>query len=1040
MKIWYVICIWLCYFSIRNLLKENSEIIYKSINRTEPINYLVCFNLKEIDTLTNKTTVDLQQLDKIVSIYLSNRFNKIEEWQKEYFNMTKFKEFVLNPIESKDYLIFNHKFCLIRENNNGLGDFEVFFSTPEFYLFKNDTYDLFKLKYPYDAVNQLVAKNKEYPYSNCIKNYSKFKCLNECFKKKHQLSGYFYSANENETILLNYKYNQTIRDEEYKCLSKCKRDDCKLILFVSTDSFESNLSIFEPVFFISRSEFWIQLFSLICLIENISFYQLLSKLFKFLKLKVKKIKKIKIRKRVIKVKKPERYLHLLKMAILLISICCFVYYFYEKIENINTQINNPSKSNVSTFLLEPEKMNLVICVDANRTEKDEDSYTYTYYYDLNQTNMTLQQIEEATDSVFNDTIDEIYLQFQNKKIKTNWSLTSKVFFKNKREDTRIPPSLYINILTRCFQIEANPTEPKYQSLLATSKLIVKFKIITKLLDLYFLPEEERFNLKSYKYDGFNFLKVIKKRANRIMHRRCADYDKKYSDYNSKQSCIDRCVNERFIETFNNITIYSIIDKDHFTKDQWSNSFPNNNFIIFYKIKQECLKEFKEDCYEVKFEDDKTANPSFESKTEQILLYYNVISEIEEEASLYKLLMDVLTMQSVLFGQNIFELLLIIYCLLNTKYELRNNYYYFYFIYLICLTGFIYNTCFIFYQLHGNLIHFVYLGIENSIKMPGIIFCFDLNQIKINKNIKLKENYLNELNKHMSIETIFTNITYLNKSNDWNTLNSNFSNSELKVETFYFLDKKCFKIKQDIEYSRDQFYLLENKEVLEVNFSYKKELSAYFFTKIENKMQFSKIEKLIYDEYNSFTSNQEITELTVNDQFSWIKSPSLLFDEVSYQNDVNKHFAKLINKFDENYNLRTLYLPSEKVNLNNEINDDLFEQYSSQEIKYKSSLNLNIQKFFITTNVQEIYPDFKKPDFIFELNFIKNKILITNEDNFTKLILNLLNALSLWFSLCILDLHTYVYYAYFKIVIFFNFIYELLIRIDIYLYRNAYCYR
>ena len=82
----------------------------------------------------------------------------------------------------------------------------------------------------------------------------------------------------------------------------------------------------------------------------------------------------------------------------------------------------------------------------------------------------------------------------------------------------------------------------------------------------------------------------------------------------------------------------------------------------------------------------------------------------------------------------------------------------------------------------------------------------------------------------------------------------------------------------------------------------------------------------------------------------------------------------------------------------------------------------------------------KPDFIFELNFTKNKILITNEDNFTKLNLNLLNVLSLWFNLCILDLHAYVYYAYCKIVFSFNFIHALLIRIDIYLHRYAYCYR
>ena len=360
MKIWYVICVWLCYFSISNLVKENSEIIYKSISQTEPTNYLACFNLKAIDTLTNKTTVDLQQLDKIVSsyvsIYFSNYFNKLDESLKKLYDMKKFKEFVLNPIESKDYLILNHKFCFIRENKDGLFYFKFFLPSTEFYLFKNDTYDLFELKSIYENINQLVVKNKENPYSNCTKNYSKFKCLNDCFKEKHQLSKYFYTANENETILLNYEYNQTIKDEEYKCFSKCKRDDCKLVLFVSTDIFESKLSIFEAYFFISRSEFWIQLFSLICLIENISFFQLLSKLFKFLKPKVKKIKKIKIRKRVIKVKKPERYLHLLKLFIILISISCFIYYFYEMIENINTQINNPSKSEAKTYLLDQKRL------------------------------------------------------------------------------------------------------------------------------------------------------------------------------------------------------------------------------------------------------------------------------------------------------------------------------------------------------------------------------------------------------------------------------------------------------------------------------------------------------------------------------------------------------------------------------------------------------------------------------------------------------------------------------------------------------------
>ena len=313
--------------------------------------------------------------------------------------------------------------------------------------------------------------------------------------------------------------------------------------------------------------------------------------------------------------------------------------------------------------------------------------------------------------------------------------------------------MFIDILERCFQIETNPTEPKYQSLLATSKLIVEFK--RGRFELYLLPEEEKFNLKSYKHHSDTiFLKVIKKRANWIMNRRCADYDKKYSDCNSKQNCIDRCVNKRFVETYKNITVYSIIDKDHFTKDQWSKFFPNNNFDIFDKIKQGCLKQFKDDCYKVKFEYEKAYHDSYDDKTAKLALYYNVISKIEEEESLYKLLMGVLTMQSIMFNQNILKLLLIIYCLLNSKYQSRNNKYYFYFIYLICLAGFVYHFCYMINEiLNGDLIHFVYYTFENSLKAPEIIFCLDFD-LQIDQNHKLNENYLNEATSDLRIEAVF----------------------------------------------------------------------------------------------------------------------------------------------------------------------------------------------------------------------------------------------------------------------------------------------
>ena len=50
-----------------------------------------------------------------------------------------------------------------------------------------------------------------------------------------------------------------------------------------------------------------------------------------------------------------------------------------------------------------------------------------------------------------------------------------------------------------------------------------------------------------------------------------------------------------------------------------------------------------------------------------------------------------------------------------------------------------------------------------------------------------------------------------------------------------------------------------------------------------------------------------------------------------------------------------------------------------------------------------------------------KIKITNQDNNAKLLLNLLNTLSLWLDICILDLYKYLYIPFnpFKFTIIFT---------------------
>ena len=277
------------------------------------------------------------------------------------------------------------------------------------------------------------------------------------------------------------------------------------------------------------------------------------------------------------------------------------------------------------------------------------------------------------------------MEFFNKKIKIKWILKSSVYF--KFED-----AFHQKVLSRCFQIEAYPVEPKYQCLFLVSRLIIKLKIEKDKLYFYFLSRN--FDSKSHELnDGFNLIKKEERR----------------SKSNKNESCIDRCVNIKFIKKFRNITSYSIVDKRHFTTDQWLNSYFNYSKSSYKLVKEECGNKFKfNDCFEIRFEDYEKIDSLNDNFIKQIDLYFSVITRVEEKASIYKLLIDLLNILSILFGQNVLKLLLVIYCFLNSKYQLIHIKYYLFFIYLICLSGFIYHTYFILDQLlNEQLIHYVY---------------------------------------------------------------------------------------------------------------------------------------------------------------------------------------------------------------------------------------------------------------------------------------------------------------------------------------------
>ena len=126
---------------------------------------------------------------------------------------------------------------------------------------------------------------------------------------------------------------------------------------------------------------------------------------------------------------------------------------------------------------------------------------------------------------------------------------------------------------------------------------------------------------------------------------------------------------------------------------------------------------------------------------------------------------------------------------------------------------------------------------------------------------------------------------------------------------------------------------------------------------------------------------------------------------SSQEDVSDLHEQLLELQNNGHNLKTLNLPVEEKDFKFEVQEDLFEQlYSVQRIKNKRT-NLNYQQLVVDNHLREKWFE-TFSDFIFSLAFFQKIVYSTNEENLGMLILSLLNVLSIWFDLGVLDLHPF----------------------------------
>lgn len=982
------------------------------LDKTGLYQHLFCLPANEI--FKNRKELDLAKLnDDLVhylnETYLSSGYHANLKSNSAAATRSKdatryyrlFKLLVLQPTRSKNYYVYKNRICLILDYpfiRKVLGkvfkDSRYLMLTKGFYSFV----ELANSESPaYNLFDQVLVLNQDHPKLNCSDNYLKFQCLNDCFREKSRLARYFYNGNETGKVQLDHNLehvydeepDKSVLEHERSCFKRCEKNGCNFIYTFRKDfSNEIRRTIYKAYPLIPSFYFWVQFIGLVLSFFGVSCFELAFRSAK------KSFGKL-----------GDKAILAFRVSLFLICLVVFLGLAAKVLCDYKTKVDKPVFREATIYLSQPEPIGLVICIPVQEILADfRATGHHAYALDRNYAkyeNRTFSDLEKATDEkdAFNRTVEGIYLQFQNKRFNVSWQLKPKVLFHASRE---------FNYLSRCYQVEVVVEEPRYQSLLSISKLTLATRHAAYYL--FLLPDGKEFNSAvNYLHDNqYDFLKQVTK--HRPALGRCTDYGQEYATCNNRLTCFNQCVHNESLAHNMNVSAYFVVDKDQFSEETWSKLFHTYSVQNYTDLGAECQSRLaKPDCIESNYQrHTKSDQPPTGKLRRQFDLYYYAFNLIEELPSRYALVLSLLNLQGIIFNLDVLQLVTLLSFFFKFKYNMKGNKFYLPLLYLICFVGFVLHVSFIFFGIKNDeLIHSEYYEELNTREMPETLFCFDL-RYSVAGQMNVTGNDLEELTKEINAERVFERISYLDKWNRWVEVDrySGFKTKDFSIHTFYLIDKKCFQLKINIDYELHQFYFKDQPDntVLKVDFYSPfilRSRGATFFAKKRDKFHFSKPINLM--PYKSYSISQELYDVYYNDKFQAIKNPMSIFRE-SYLNNADLYLRSLRDDFKERYNTTTMSIPLEKADFHLRIDDKLFRDYYYAEQHPKDQSlpgNLNYERQYFINYIKE-KPVGREEDIVlnFEFNLIfrNEKLEILNEDNWAKLILNLINVLSIWLSL------------------------------------------
>ena len=461
------------------------------------------------------------------------------------------------------------------------------------------------------------------------------------------------------------------------CLSECSGSDCFWETYNTIRVSESDYYIdltkgekdkidLQTIIYLayySINDFYAQLFGLIALFTDATIVDLLTKIINWLIEKIQNKYRIKYGRYKGKYLKYINKLHKLiysKIRLIIISFS-LIFVLVQSgimINDFRSKSTYPNKTTSLTYSSEP--FSIVLCF-FNEEYDENDNILDIQDSEIVKSN-NFNEIELMTESMIEDNFNFIEINYGYNKINFNWTVSTKVIFKNSIFS-------YLNFLSRCYRIEFEIKEElKYKIILPF--LTLKLEFNNKYQQIYLIEKNQTFTSNLVDFQGSFLIRkrsMINSKASKKSN--CVDYSEKTNlKCLNRRHCIDRCINKKFYAKYNSLTIYSVIDKEELEYNLTQIKF---NGTKDSKIESDCINTFNQpDCNDVLFEESFKFTYKLNDYQFYIKLNYENLEEKKLEQSLFKLFLDLMNLLSIFFGLNAIGILLIALSNLKRFFKLK----------------------------------------------------------------------------------------------------------------------------------------------------------------------------------------------------------------------------------------------------------------------------------------------------------------------------------------------------------------------------------